>query len=636
MLRRNAGGKHRVRTRSQRRLRAPALVAAILLGLATTAVVAASANADPGGGSGADAGGGSAGGVGGAADDPLAAELAAQVRAVSDPRSPRYRHFLTPAQAAKYLAPEASKHPDTRGAPGGSTGDLMRSQRVDANDVLAALDGGGAAAAPVGPPQPCSAYFGQITASTYPSAFGTHPPFAVCGYTPAQLRSAYDTDAATGRGVTIAVLDAYGSPTILADANEYAARHGDPPFIAGQYTEKVEPKAWTLQQLCGAVGSWAAEQTLDVEAVHALAPGAHIAYYGANSCQDSDLLSALTDVVAHHSADVVTASWGGPVSTIGGDMSADVIQRYDRLFQVAALEGISVDFPAGDCGVNAPTSRCGGASGSGSTQPQTSFPAADPWVTAVGGTSIEVGHDGSIRRQTAWGTRAWELSGAQWRSLGWIYGGGGGASAQFAEPWYQACQVPATLAGTLPTGAPATTSRRTVPDVALDADPFTGMLIGQTRPLPNSNKSGESGAPDVGMGYTESAVGGTSLASPLFAALEADAIQFGGGFPLGFVNPTLYARARTSLLTDVDAAPQYLPPGSQVFPPIPGKSAILVGLGDDGPLLAAPGYDTATGLGTPSEDFAVRLAEMGSRQDMGSAESTGSRGIPCFAAPRPQ
>lgn len=429
--------------------------------------------------------------------------------------------------------------------------------------------------------------------------------------------------------MTVAVLDAYGSSTIVGDADEYATRHGDPAFVTGQYTEKVDSKAWTLQGVCGGVGSWAAEQTLDVEAVHALAPGANVLYYGANSCQDSDLLGALTDIVTHHLADVVTASWGGPVYTTGGGMSPDVIRRYDRLFQVAALEGISMDFSSGDCGVNAPSSKCGGAAGLGSTEPQTSYPASDPWVTAVGGTSIEIGHDGGIRRQTVWGTRAWKLGtsggdavvggdvggsgvgggsgglpGPGWQALGWIYGGGGGASEQFAEPWYQVGRVPAALAGTLLTGVPALTPRRTVPDVALDADPFTGMLIGQTRQLFDNRRFS-------GSGYAESAVGGTSLASPLFAALEADAIQLRGGLALGFVNPTLYALARTSLFSDVEAAPAQLRPGGQIYPPVPGKTAVLAGLGDDGPLLAAPGYDTATGLGAPAEDFAEKLAGVG-------------------------
>lgn len=645
-VRRNRNSRNSRNCR-QRRLSAPAVVAAVLLGLVATAVVGVSASADPRG---------SGGGVGGvresaaaATSDPLGTELATQVRAVSDPHSPQYRHFRTSAQVAKYLAAGTSATPNPRAATGGSMGDLMRSQRVDVGDVLDAADSAGGDAkadGAAGPPRPCSEYFGQLRADVYPTAFGIHPPFAVCGYTPAQLRSAYDTDAATGRGVTVAVLDAYGSPTVLADANEYATRHGDPPFLPGQYTEKVDPAAWTLQNVCGGSGSWSAEQTLDVEAVHALAPGANILYYGANSCQDSDLLAALTDVVAHHLADVVTASWGGPVKTSGGGMSVDVMRRYDRLFQVAALEGITVDFSAGDCGVNAPTSKCGGESGVGSTEPQTSFPASDPWVTAVGGTSIEVGHDGSIRRLTAWGTRAWKLEtdnvddnadrvrvnenanvnaggsvnasvnayvpGPAWKPLGWIYGGGGGASADFAEPWYQVDRVPAALATTLLTGAHAATPRRTVPDIALDADPFTGMLVGQTRQIGSSeSKSGgmSSGGSTEKSAYVELAAGGTSLASPLLAALEADAIQLRGGLPLGFANPTLYALARTSLFADVEAVPTHLPPASQIYPPIPGKPAVLARLGDDSPLMAAPGYDTATGLGAPSDDFAEKLAE---------------------------
>ena len=102
-------------------------------------------------------------------------------------------------------------------------------------------------------PKPCSRYFGQLTAGQYPAAFGTHLPFAVCGYTPAQLRSAYDTDDLTGRGVTVAIVDAYGSPTIERDANQYATRHGDKPFAAGavQVAEQVDPKAWTLTDDCG-------------------------------------------------------------------------------------------------------------------------------------------------------------------------------------------------------------------------------------------------------------------------------------------------------------------------------------------------------------------------------------------------
>jgi subtilase family serine protease len=593
--------RRRDRTHTPLRFGVPALVAAALLGVAVMAGLSVSASADPGGGT----------------DGGTAAELAAQVRAVSDPESPGYRHFYTPAQVAKYL-------------PGGRAGvaqvgqHLMRSQRVSAEDAARLVVGAGQSAssgaraadsAATGPPQPCSAYFGQLAASAYPAAFGAVAPFAVCGYTPAQLRSAYEVDDGTGHGVTVAVLDAYGSTTMPQDANTYAIRHGDKAFAAGQYTQKVDPAAWTLQDVCGGAASWAQEQSLDIEAVHAMAPRAKVLYYGANSCQDSDLLAALTDIVRNRLADVVTASWGSPVHSVYGDESAEAIAQYDRLFQVAALEGITIDYSSGDCGANTPTSRCGGADGLGSTQAQTTFPASDPWVTAVGGTSVAIGKGGGIERQTAWGTRAWEFSagadtggtgvggtgaggagsgdaGPGWAAKGWIYGGGGGISADFAEPWYQVGKVPGAVAGTLMTGAPADTPRRAVPDVALDADPFTGMLVGETRRLHDGTS-----------GYAESAVGGTSLASPLLAGLEADAIQLGGR-ALGFVNPALYEPVHTCLVRDVAAPSQ---PTSEVFPPIPGKSAVLVLLGDDGPLLATQGYDTATGLGAPGQDFDDRL-----------------------------
>lgn len=597
------------------------MVAAALLGAGLTAEFAVSASAT-----------GIAGH--GHTDDPLATQLAAEARAVSDPQSPEFRHFQTPAQVAKYLPGTMAQH--QRAASGGLAGDLMRSQRVDAGMVLAGNGGGDQGA----PPKPCSEYFGELTASQYPAAFGRHLPFAVCGYTPAQLRSAYDTDDVTGRGVTVAIVDAYGSPTIERDANQYATRHGDKPFAAKQYGERVDPKAWTLKELCGGTDSWAAEQTLDVEAVHALAPDARILYYGANSCQDSDLLAALTDIIGHRLADVITASWGGPIHSTGGDISADVIARYDRLFQIAALEGITIDFSSGDCGDNAPTSTCGGPQGIGSSEPQTSYPASDPWVTAVGGTSLEIGRDGETAGQTSWGTRTWRLAqnaagakrsgggagdppGPQWQPLGWIFGGGGGTAADFAQPWYQAGRVPAALSGTLLTGDPAATPRRTVPDIALDADPFTGMLVGQT--VQSTDSSGKSDSVHSWAAhrktavhketsvYKEAAVGGTSLASPLLAGLEADAIEANRGADLGFVNPALYLRARTTLLHDVtgititdDAA--RTPPAGQIYPPIQGKTAVLASLGDDGPLLAAPGYDAATGLGAPGDDFPQRLA----------------------------
>ena len=460
------------------------------------------------------------------------------------------------------------------------------------------------ASAPSGPliPSPCSAYYGQETDTSDPAFEGAREPYAVCGYSAAQLRTAYGAVGHSGRGATVAILDAYDSPTILADANEWSAANGLPAFAAGQYTSDVTPSAWNNEAACGGASGWASEQSLDVEAVHAMAPDADVLYYGADSCQDSDLLAALSDLITNHRAQIISDSWGGPLHSTSGSEPASTVAEYDHLFQLAAVEGITVNFSAGDCGDNSPASSCGGAGGEGSSSAQTTFPASDPWVTAVGGTSAAIDAGGRLAWSTSWGTQAWLLSGSQWESGGWLFGGGGGTSADFAQPSYQASGgVPSSLADTLLTGAAASSPRRVVPDISLDADPFTGLLVGETQPLPDGKT-----------GYAEAAIGGTSLASPLLTGLEADAISVRGGVSLGFVNPTLYCACMAGdpdSIRDVTDTPSNAPrPLAEVFPAFQGQAAAVAGLGQDGALHAGAGYDDATGLGTPGPWFIDDLA----------------------------
>ncbi|HWG22633.1 hypothetical protein [Actinospica sp.] len=388
-----------------------------------------------------------------------------------------------------------------------------------------------------------------------------------------------------------------------SDANAWSAENGLPQFAAGQYAEDVTPSAWNSEAACGGAAGWASEESLDVEAVHAMAPGSHVLYYGANSCQDSDLLAALSDLITHHLAQVISDSWGGPLHSTSGDEAAATIAEYDHLFQLAAVEGITVNFSSGDCGDNSPTTTCGGSSGLQSSYAQTTFPASDGWVTAVGGTSAAIDSGGRLAWNTSWGTRAWLLNGAGtgWSAAGWIFGGGGGTAADFAQPWYQEHVVPSSLSGTLLTGAKATSARRVVPDISLDADPFTGLLVGATQQLPDGKT-----------GYAEAAIGGTSLASPLLSGLEADSIGVRDGLPLGFVNPTLYldglVGGSDTIRNVTDTPSNARQPIAEVFPPFQGQQAAVAGLGSDGDLKATAGYDDATGLGTPGPWFVDSLA----------------------------
>ena len=128
----------------------------------------------------------------------------------------------------------------------------------------------------------------------------------------------------TGAGVRVAVVDAYASPTLLADAQEYANRNQPgQPLGAGQFSESVAPK-FNQIEACEA-NEWYGEQTLDIEAVHATAPGANILYVGAKNCA-TGLYKSVQQVVDGHLADVITDSW----SEDGGDLLRSAAARAAR------------------------------------------------------------------------------------------------------------------------------------------------------------------------------------------------------------------------------------------------------------------------------------------------------------------
>src|SRR5262249_47375076 len=133
------------------------------------------------------------------------------------------------------------------------------------------------------------------------------------GYTPAQLRKAYGFDdlvkhGLDGTGVNIAIIDAYMSPTLLADAQAYFVAHDpDHPLDAAHFSAQMGPGTPPPRVSTG----WYSEQSLDVEAVHAMAPGANIVYIGAQTAQDQDLIGAINMIVSGNLATIVSNSYGG-------------------------------------------------------------------------------------------------------------------------------------------------------------------------------------------------------------------------------------------------------------------------------------------------------------------------------------
>ena len=445
---------------------------------------------------------------------------------------------------------------------------------------------------------PCSTYYAQKIAVNEPSAYGKKQPWTNCGYTPRQIRGAYNVSKSgmTGKGQTVAILDAYASPTMLSDANEYARVTGDKPFRPGQYRQDLASTfTQTAADECDAPG-WYGEETLDVESVHGEAPNANVVYVGAASCTDQDLTSALASIVDHHLASIVTDSWGEPY-----DVDA-LVAVDDLIFQVGAVEGIGFFFSSGDNGYESPDEDAG------SDQIQVDYPTSSPYVTSVGGTSLAIGRSKNYEFETSWGTLLDPLAsnGKSWESTPpGVYpdyydgSSGGGVSTVFTQPWYQKGVVPNSLATSLPTGTTSSTPMRVVPDVSALADPSTGFLIGETTLQPDGTT----------YAFSLSRIGGTSLSSPTFAGIEADAQQ-AAGHALGFANPVIYQRYGTSAFHDVTDHPlgpgylaevrnNYTDPDTKTGPLI----TYLRTLGIDGEgaaaLPAVVGYDDSTGVGSP-------------------------------------
>ncbi len=436
---------------------------------------------------------------------------------------------------------------------------------------------------------PFSTYYGSNTDKKLPVAYGTHAPYAVKGYTGRQLRAAYGAGSYNGKGVTVAITDAFASPTIVADAQKYAARNGDAPYKRGQLSQVLpDDYRYTSPDECDASG-WYGEETLDVEAVHAVAPAADITYVGASSCTDDDLLDALGKIVDHRLADIVSNSWGD----LESNETPDIAAAYDRIFQIGAVEGIGFYFSSGDAGDNV-------ANPLGTGAKQVDTPANSPWVTSVGGTSLAVGKGDKYQWETGWGTLRATLSvdGSSWTAFpgGFTSGAGGGTSRLYGQPFYQRGVVPDSLA----LAGGGTVKQRVEPDIAAVADPNTGFLVGQTQAFP-----------DGSFQYSEYRIGGTSLAAPVIAGVQALAQQARHGVPIGFANPLIYDRYGTGAYHDVTDHP--LGRGKDLavvrvdyangFDAADGLLTSLRSLGKDSSLSAVVGYDDVTGVGTPARGY---------------------------------
>ncbi len=388
-------------------------------------------------------------------------------------------------------------------------------------DVRAVPHGGGDAPPPpafvVG--KPCSAYWAELTADDKPPAYGKTQPVDVCGYSPQQMQAAYGVDQVIGDGIdgagqAVAIVDAFNNPTAAKDLKTYSKSHELPAPDLEQHNVEPAPGNDQLKQ------GWYGEEALDLDAVHAMAPKATIVYEGAHSSSGGDLLNRISDVLDNDRANIITNSYG----FAGEGLPPGQIDQDEAVYEQAVAQGVGIYFSSGDCGDNTdPDGLC--ANSSGKREPN--YPASSPNVTSVGGTSLAVGKKDDYLFETGWGTGLSNLQGNNWVPAppgGFLYGAGGGVSGLFDEPKYQKKVVPKSLAK----------GHRVVPDIGADGDPNTGFTIGITQTFHNGKVK-----------YGEYRIGGTSLSSPLIAGIVALADQAAGS-PHGFINPALYALAKSN------------------------------------------------------------------------------------------
>lgn len=271
------------------------------------------------------------------------------------------------------------------------------------------------------------------------------------------------TAVATGGSKAIAIVDAYDYPTALADLTAYSKQFGLPAPTASTFTVAYQgttkPSADPNCAAYGGWSCWAAEEALDIEMAHAMAPAAHIYLVEANSDSNADLFAAVKKA-----AQLVTAAGGGEVSMSWGEGEYSTEATED-----SNMTGTNVVFFASS----------GDSEG-------TYYPASSPNLVAVGGTTI-------ARNPS---TLAFEAE-ITWDQTG------GGFSAFEARPSYQSSI--SSITGT----------HRGVPDVSAVGNPYTGVWVYMS--FDNTY---------YGTLYAWNIFGGTSVASPLWAAMVNHAGHF--------------------------------------------------------------------------------------------------------------
>ncbi len=403
-------------------------------------------------------------------------------------------------------------------------------------------------------------------------------------YQPFQLVKAYNlaplhNDGIDGRGTTILIVDAFGSPTIANDLHVFDKTFGipDPPsLVIRQDAGPVPPFDVTNGDMTG----WAAETTLDVEWSHVFAPGAKIVLEETPVSETEgvqgfpEIVKAENFAINHHLADVISQSFGATEQTFP---NAQSLLNLRGSFKNAARHHVTVLAGSGDEGATNFQLNLSDLY----TVPVNSWPSTDPLVTSVGGTMLTLDDNGNRLQPDV-----------VWNDLNTVGGGagGGGVSAIFHRPSFQ--NDVADITGRM----------RGTPDISLSSA-VDGAVVYYHTYLPSDSMS-RNGPWHI--------VAGTSEATPEFAGIVAMADQV-AGHRLGNINSAMYRlEYGEGGLVDVTS-------GTTTFGPFTnsdGKTYTVIGAS------AGRGYDLASGLGTVDAlNFVRALADMGGDDNQGDTSA---------------
>lgn len=476
--------------------------------------------------------------------------LAEFISRVNDPRDVLYGHYLTPEQFTEAYAPsneelsQVKQYLESQGLHiktvhsnrlvievEGSAAEVERAFQVEMHQYR--KENGKLAYSPLAEPKIHNKIASLLTGVVGMNNFSERKtdakfkpaaakPSPKSGLSPQAVRAAYNLDAipqlGQGEPLGLMELDGYNP----ADIEAYARQFG--------MTSMPSLQNVLVGGATGAAGQGAVEVTLDIEVMMAVAPGASaiFVYEGPNT--DAGLLATYSKIATDNQAREISTSWGEPEIKA----TAATLQSENSIFMQMASQGQTLYAAAGDSGAY--------DDGSSLTVDD---PASQPYVTGVGGTTLQVSANGAYEGETSWATAANGKNPAS--------GGGGGISTVWSIPSWQAGFGNSSNRGS--------SAMRMVPDVSLDANPATGYVIR--------------------FGGKWGVVGGTSCAAPIWAAFTALVNQAriaDRKQPLGFAAPTYYAIAKTSLYE------------SDFHDVADGSNNLY--------FPAVQGYDLATGLGS--------------------------------------